>query len=168
MVCYDNTMGKWPKKKMTPRRVEYLKRYRREWSAKRRAAYFYGKRCVQCGSSENLELDHVNPADKREAEIKKCQVLCRKCHRQKTNQYLRSLFLERPNFSQRKLTDEQADEVRRLAGGGMSRREIGKLFGVTHDTINGIVNGWLYVKRRDMAETAKIRTRGGTTSTASV
>lgn len=56
--------------------------------------------CVKCGSWERLELDHVVsvPAvnnrisqklwrwskTRREAELAKCQVLCRHCHRAKT------------------------------------------------------------------------------------
>lgn len=52
--------------------------------------------CVKCGSDENLEVDHIDPSEKtshriwswsderREAELKKCQVLCRECHEKKT------------------------------------------------------------------------------------
>src|SRR5690606_33440259 len=58
----------------------------------RRAAYFAGKSCVKCGSTENLELDHIDPSQKvshriwswteskRLEEIAKCQVLCNECH----------------------------------------------------------------------------------------
>lgn len=56
-----------------------------------------GGRCVGCGSKENLELDHVNPKNKSFtisskmsyaykkvlAEVKKCQLLCGKCHKLK-------------------------------------------------------------------------------------
>lgn len=73
-----------------------LERYRR-----RRAAIVerLGGKCTRCGSTERLEIDHVDPkrkayniarrlpglaADKLEAEIKKCQLLCRECHTDKT------------------------------------------------------------------------------------
>lgn len=75
---------------------EAQRKYQREWKAKRRAEWFEGKKCVQCGSTKNLELDHIDPAKKvhhdvwswakrrREAELRKCQPLCEKCHMQKT------------------------------------------------------------------------------------
>lgn len=70
--------------------------YQRRWIANRRANFFADKSCVTCGATKNLELDHINPADKtshkiwswakkrREAEIAKCQVLCTECHKAKT------------------------------------------------------------------------------------
>ena len=66
--------------------------FMREWLQRRRAAWFAGKTCVRCGSTERLEIDHIDPALKvdhrlwswsavrREAELAKCQVLCRPCH----------------------------------------------------------------------------------------
>lgn len=51
-----------------------------------------GKKCEHCGSEENLENHHKNPATKEssriwswckeriEAELAKCIVLCRDCH----------------------------------------------------------------------------------------
>lgn len=73
------------------------------------AGYLAGRRtlwleangpCVECGGSEGLELDHKDPNEKtdhriwswtkerRDAELAKCQVLCKKCHREKTNAML--------------------------------------------------------------------------------
>jgi|SRR5690625_24298 len=70
--------------------------YQRNWMRKRREAYFNGKRCEQCGSTQDLELDHIDPSKKlshkiwswsakrRAAELSKCQVLCTDCHWKKT------------------------------------------------------------------------------------
>ena len=71
---------------------ETLKKYKRLWVAKRRALFFSVKSCIWCGSKENLELHHVDPATKdtssiwswseerRNKEIEKCIVLCKDCH----------------------------------------------------------------------------------------
>jgi 5-methylcytosine-specific restriction endonuclease McrA len=72
------------------------KEYQREWCAKNRAAYMAGKSCVVCGSTQNLEVDHIEPEQKishriwswsavrRAAELAKCQILCTDCHLTKT------------------------------------------------------------------------------------
>lgn len=57
-----------------------------------------GSKCILCGASENLEIDHINRDNKLfdfgkilnysiakiELEIKKCQLLCFECHKTKT------------------------------------------------------------------------------------
>ena len=75
--------------------------YQRLWMQKRRASFFEGKACVACGSAEFLELDHVNPEEKtshriwsfskkkQEEELKKCQILCKSCHLEKTRKWLK-------------------------------------------------------------------------------
>lgn len=87
----------YTRKPATQERKEYLKNYTREWMRKRRSDFFSDKSCIKCGSKESLELDHIVMADKvdhkiwswreerRLAEIAKCQVLCRKCHMEKTS-----------------------------------------------------------------------------------
>lgn len=59
-----------------------------------------GGKCVKCNSLESLDFDHIDPKTKcfdigqnmfrpREvvlAELKKCQLLCRTCHNDKTHQ----------------------------------------------------------------------------------
>lgn len=75
----------------------------RKWFAQRRQAWIdeHGP-CVKCGSSERLEVDHIDPSLKtlqpsklwslslsnpiRIKELDNCQVLCYVCHKQKTKQ----------------------------------------------------------------------------------
>jgi hypothetical protein len=78
-------------------RGDYMRPYQREWLRERRELWFKTNGpCVQCGSWESLELDHVDPDEKvhhaiwswsearRTAELDKCQALCCDCHRAKT------------------------------------------------------------------------------------
>lgn len=72
------------------------RKYQREWMARRRAEWLAGKSCAICGSTENLEVDHVDPsakvehrvwswtATRREEELAKCQVLCEAHHAEKS------------------------------------------------------------------------------------
>lgn len=81
---------------MTYKNKEQQRQYQRQWIANRRIEYFKDKYCVQCGSTEQLELDHINrktkvdhriwswSKTKRDEELAKCQVLCRDCHKLKT------------------------------------------------------------------------------------
>ena len=81
---------------------EAAKRHRRAQQRKG-SAYIRQRRqelgpCRHCGSDEDLAFDHIDPSTKRksvgmmakygaeaiEAEIAKCQVLCRTCHIKKT------------------------------------------------------------------------------------
>jgi 5-methylcytosine-specific restriction endonuclease McrA len=76
---------------------EARRAYQAAWVAKNRADYLAGKSCVKCGSTVDLEVDHIDRAQKvshriwswsaarRAAELAKCQVLCGPHHREKTN-----------------------------------------------------------------------------------
>lgn len=99
--------------------------YQRNWIANRRSAFFAGKSCMECGSTEQLELDHIDPAlkvshriwswsaERRNKELTKCQVLCTDCHLGKTvsesrtsqcgdaSMYRRGCRCDRCKFSQR-------------------------------------------------------------------
>jgi len=70
--------------------------YQRKWVANRRAEWFSDKSCIVCGSTDKLELDHIDASQKIshniwswsweriEEEVAKCQVLCRYHHQIKT------------------------------------------------------------------------------------
>lgn len=74
---------------------EAQREYQRQWVAARRAEWFEGRACIDCGGTERLEIDHVDPALKidshvwswseprRLAELAKCVVRCQPCHVQR-------------------------------------------------------------------------------------
>lgn len=93
--------------------INKKREFQRLWVAKRRAEYLQSHGPCKCGSWDNLEIDHIDPsqkvshriwsygATKRDKELSKCQVLCRKCHMEKTIPYLREIRLaERKNKPQ--------------------------------------------------------------------
>ena len=73
-----------------------MREYKRRWVAARRAEWMADKSCVQCGTTQSLEVDHIDPTQKvahriwswaiprRNAELAKCQVLCTEHHKAKT------------------------------------------------------------------------------------
>ena len=79
---------------------EYMRRYmKKQYHRIRNAAVEQlGGCCTQCGATEQLEIDHVNRAKKtmsvericyvseerRQGELKNCQLLCNSCHARKT------------------------------------------------------------------------------------
>lgn len=58
------------------------------WSATRAAAILRdGHRCVKCGSTEKLEVDHIEPLHTHPHlayEVSNTQTLCHRCHAAKT------------------------------------------------------------------------------------
>jgi hypothetical protein len=60
-----------------------------------------GSKCVKCGTAEALEIDHINPDEKTLSlgrmlsrpwrvvleELRKCQLLCKSCHKSKSVLY---------------------------------------------------------------------------------
>lgn len=82
---------------MPMRTKEEQRAYQNEWMARRRRVWFERNGpCVRCGAWEDLQVDHIEPAQKvdhkvwswsrerREYELGKCQVLCVECHKAKT------------------------------------------------------------------------------------
>ncbi len=79
---------------------EKVNAYHREWRAKRMAwcRSQLGDSCIQCGSIDRLEIDHIDASTKTfeigrglckplaviQSELRKCQLLCFACHQHKT------------------------------------------------------------------------------------
>lgn len=84
------------------RTKEEQREYQREWIKARRLNWIEANGpCKKCGSDKDLEIDHINPENKKYSigsiwsrneaflseELSKCQVLCHDCHLEKTRQY---------------------------------------------------------------------------------
>ena len=83
---------------------EQKREYDRQWlmNRRRRIEEMMGGACVKCGETDQLEIDHVDPASKDPClrgvcgfplswawhrillELEKCQLLCTRCHLDKT------------------------------------------------------------------------------------
>lgn len=79
---------------------EYMRIYMKRRYHERRAIAlkFLGGKCVECSSKRSLQVDHIDPKKKTMTfehmrsvglpkfmkELKKCQLLCKRCHEKKT------------------------------------------------------------------------------------
>lgn len=84
------------------KQLAYLRRYNIDYQKKRyereknELIATLGGKCACCGTTNNLQFDHINPEEKSFAitaglhssrlhdEISKCQLLCKRCHLKKT------------------------------------------------------------------------------------
>lgn len=83
---------------------DYHRKYNREryHKVRNKAIEMLGGKCVVCGTTMNLEIDHIEPSEKKfnigacwsrpifYEEIKKCQLLCYPCHLKKTSKEMRA------------------------------------------------------------------------------
>jgi hypothetical protein len=74
-----------------------------------------GGKCVKCGTSDNLEFNHIDPLNKkmeasgktnfRQGEYKKCELMCKSCHRKWSNieaSFARKYWLETLSVEERR------------------------------------------------------------------
>ena len=144
-----------PKKETDPlvlaarkeRRRVWRNRYITQWAGARKQAWFRESGpCKNCGSWENLEVDHIDPSqkvthkvwhwkkEKRDAELKKCQPLCKSCHRKKSYAYFSERF--RGRSTGMKTPKEKALEYLDLIDSGVSSREASKVVGIPRGTLS--------------------------------
>lgn len=116
--------------------------------------------CKNCGSSEKLEVDHIDPSTKisntvwtwtekrRNLELEKCQVLCRPCHIQKSFKEGSMIpFNKGEKNIGAKLTENQVQLIRKLVNEGMIQKDVSNHLNIPKQTINNIIKkhswGWL-------------------------
>ncbi|MBW3545390.1 MAG: HNH endonuclease [Bacteroidetes bacterium] len=135
---------------------EKQKEFQRNWMRKRRAEWFNENGpCVQCGSNEDLHIDHIDPfykishriwswtKRKRDSELSKCQVLCKRCH-------IKKGIVNGDNFNTigAVLSENDILEIKQLLKSlTLTKKEIGLMYGVDHSTISDISRGksWEWV-----------------------
>ena len=106
-----------------------------------------GNKCASCGATTNLQIDHKNktlksfnvttqlrvkPWNQILEEVKKCQLLCKKCHDKKTKDEFSNYGSKCPGA---KLSEENIIEIRKLLDSKVSLRKIGAMYGVSHVNI---------------------------------
>ncbi len=108
--------------------------------------------CKECGSHDQLELDHIDPStkihhsiwswseDRRLAELSKCQPLCRTCHYEKTANQAKQKMFGRAQYHKRIISDSQLDDIKVLKEFGFSLRNLGEIYGVDHSVIRQRLN----------------------------
>ena len=82
---------------------------------KKQVWFYLGNKCARCGSTHNLQLDHIDPTTKKFEvsqklggklgllweEINKCQLLCQPCHKEKTKEDQKIIQIKRKDFMYR-------------------------------------------------------------------
>jgi 5-methylcytosine-specific restriction endonuclease McrA len=123
--------------------LERQHEYQRQWLAERRAEWFNGKCCVLCSSTEGLELDHLDPtkkishriwswsAQRREAELAKCRILCRQCHKDKSSK-------EKAKGEHNGKALLKAEDIPSIRTSSESRKTLAERYGVDEETIKSV------------------------------
>ena len=114
---------------------ELQREYQRQWISRRRAAWLtaHGP-CVDCGTWDDLQVDHVDATrkvshnvwswrrERREAELAKCVVRCEPCH------VIKTVINGDNGYPRRRLT---VDEVRRIRAAAGTERAVAAEFGIS-------------------------------------
>jgi hypothetical protein len=130
--------------------------YQAEWISKRRQVWILDNGpCEICGYSDKLQIDHIDPSSKlthriwswtqkrRDEELKKCRVLCYKCHDTKS----RTEKLRGEDQPCAKLSEKQVRDILFRHKEGAKQTDLALEFGVDKSTICKIVNRkkWKYL-----------------------
>ena len=86
MKLASEVMARYEKALEEAGRVRLSTNYNEEWLKKRREILDRDGKCLECGSTERLEVDHRVPVYEGGAELdsENLRVLCHECHKNKT------------------------------------------------------------------------------------
>lgn len=128
---------------MTYKDLKKQREYQRKWMKKRREDWLTKNGpCIWCGVTKNLQIDHKDPSKKvshniwswaekrRKAELKKCQILCKSCHKLKTEINLEGTY---------KTTRKEVEQMRKLYKKGISHRKLSAMFGISYGHVGRII-----------------------------
>lgn len=134
--------------------------YQRRWMEKRRSDWFAANGpCADCGSSDDLQLDHLDfrkkvshrlwswSATRREEELAKCVARCRPCHQTKTNAEESCPSRRGSKNPHSRLIEADVVEIRRRLARGEPRRAIAMAFSIDRCAVEDILYGrtWKHV-----------------------
>ena len=135
---------------------DYNEYQRKRYHEKRQWALAYlGGKCIYCGSTDDLEVDHIDPHEKTMklttmtrvsqerfvAELDKCQLLCRNSHVQKTmvDGSSRKNTARGERISNAKLTTANVEMIKQLYNEGATQQVLADRFSVSRGNISCIV-----------------------------
>lgn len=131
--------------------------YQKAWMARRRQDWLSDKSCVDCGSTKDLQVDHVDASTKishrvwswsderRLAELDKCVTRCSTHHREKTIKNREHAI--GTQISSSKLDEEKVRLIREKFLKGQSKRGLARDFNVDEKAIRLLLKGetWKHV-----------------------
>jgi len=135
--------------------------YQARWIAKRREDWLLGHGpCIDCGSWEKLEVDHVDATTKithrvwswtaarRNMELEKCVVRCHPCHDTKTLLAREQKTPRGERNGSSKLTEDKVREIRALREEGTTYTAIAQTYRVCPRTVRDIClfETWKHVR----------------------
>jgi len=137
---------------MAYKNLDSQREYQRLWNRNRRIRWLADNGpCTDCGTWEELEVDHENAKEKithkvwswselrRNQELSKCVVRCHDCHAAK--RIVNREYAYGENHGNAQLTNNQVIDIRRRVASGERQVDLAKEFGVKKNTICDIING---------------------------
>jgi hypothetical protein len=135
--------------------------------------YMLGNKCAICGTSNNLEFDHIDFKTKKFniskclnykesvvlEELKKCQLLCHIHHKEKSDKEISIRLFGRDNITSRGafnhfnvLSEIDVHYIRMLYIFGYSLRQLANMYNVSKNTIFAIIHciSWKWLKSNEL------------------